>query len=73
MGSIKIVPTAFPDNQGFRRLYGFWGLNLQARDTDGFLKGFRIAAEVGIPFWQSLDGPQLRDRLMALVGVQYAF
>ena len=73
MGSIKMVPTAFPDNQGFRRIYGFWGLNLQAREDDGFLKGFRIAAEVGIPFWQSLDGPQLRDQFMATVGLQYTF
>ena len=73
LAGTKIVPTAFPQNQGFRRLYGFWGLNLQGREEDGWLNGLRIAAEVGIPFWQSLDGPQLRDKFMAMVGLQYTF
>jgi hypothetical protein len=73
LAGTKIVPTAFPQNQGFRRLYGFWGLNLQGRQEDGWLNGLRIAAEVGIPFWQSLDGPQLRDKFMAMVGLQYTF
>ena len=69
----KTVPTAFPDNQGSRRLYGFWGINLWAPQKKGFLRGHRLAIEVGFPFWQSVDGPQLKDRVMGTVGWQYSF
>jgi len=73
LSGTKVVPTAFPKTQGFRRLYGYWGINLMGGAEDGWLQGLRIAAEVGFPFWQSLDGPQLRDRIMATVGLQYSF
>jgi hypothetical protein len=69
----KTVPTAFPGNQGYRRLYGFWGINLWAPQKRGFFRGHRLAIEVGFPFYQSLDGPQLRDRVMGTVGWQYSF
>ena len=73
MAEKKTVPTAFPGNQGYRRLYGFWGINLWAPQERGFLRGHRIAIEVGFPFYQSLDGPQLKDRVMGTVGWQYSF
>lgn len=65
------VQTANPDFQGGHLLDGHIGVNLIGQS--GFLKDQRIAAEFGIPFWQSLHGPQLQTTSVLTLGWQYAF
>ena len=39
----------------------------------GWLEGHRLAAEVGVPVYQNLAGPQLETDLIATLGWQKAF
>ena len=52
-----MVPTADPSLRAGRRLMVMLGVNVFAEE--GRLEGLRGTAEVGIPAYQHLDGPQL--------------
>ena len=47
------------------------GVNLAGQK--GFIKGHRLAIEVGKPLYRNLNGPQLETDLMLTVGWQKAF
>lgn len=65
------VQTADPDNQGGEVVEALLGLNFAA--SNGALKGARFAAEVGLPLYRDLNGPQLETDLTFTLGVQKAF
>ena len=65
------VPTADPDYYGGRKIGLHAGLNLAGQD--GFLRGHRLALEVGAPVYQDLNGPQMKGEWMLTLGYQYAF
>jgi hypothetical protein len=67
----QMSPSADPDRQGGSRLSLAPGLSLYA--PAGLLKGNRLALEVGIPIFQSLDGPQLELDWQLGVGWQWVF
>ncbi len=66
-----MVPTADPDRRGGRRLDAGFGLNWTFQQ--GPLKGHRLAAEVLVPVYQWLDGPQLETDWTTILGWQRAF
>lgn len=60
------VPTADPDPCGGDRLDALVGLSWHG--SEGRLAGHRFAFEVGWPFHQDLDGPQLEtDWVLSLL------
>lgn len=65
------VQTANPDFHGGTRLDALFGINLIGQS--GFVKNQRIAAELGIPVYQDLNGPQLQTLSILTLGYQYAF
>lgn len=67
----RVVPTVFSDLRSGTRIDLSVGANVMA--PHGMLDGLRIAAEVGVPIYQSLDGPQLETDLTAVIGAQFAF
>ena len=65
------VQTADPDNYGGERVSLSFGLNTVV--PSGVFKGHRFAAEVTVPVYQNLNGPQLgRDNIITL-GWQKSF
>lgn len=66
-----MVPTADPDSRGGKRMDFLFGLNFYV--PKGVLKGQRLAIDFGIPFMQSLDGPQLETDWYFTAGWQAAF
>ena len=66
-----MVPTADPTLRNGTRVDVGLGVNFAV--FHGTLDGFRIAAEIERPVYQSLDGPQLETDLMLTVGAQWAF
>lgn len=67
----NLVPTADPDRRGGRRIDLLAGVNFVF--TGGPFRGHRVAAEVGWPAYQDLDGPQLETDWSAMVGWQVPF
>jgi hypothetical protein len=67
-----MVPTADPDNYGFRKISGAIGINL-INQNEGKFKNHRLAAEASFPLYQDLNGPQLKDDYRLTLGWQYAF
>lgn len=65
-----VVPTADPDRRGGDRLDMLFGFNLFG--SFGWIKGHRIAVEMGFPVFQDLEGPQLETDWIATVGWQYS-
>jgi len=65
------VQTANPDNYGGERLDAYVGANMIA--TGGALKGYRLGIELGAPFYQDLNGPQMEGNWSFTIGVQKAF
>ena len=65
------VQTADPNAQGGDRIDISLGFNLAGQS--GFLRGHRIAFEIGTPIYQDLNGPQLETDLFFMVGWQFAF
>lgn len=63
----NMIPTARADLRAGRRLDIALGGNIL------FHGGFRLAAEVALPVYQNLDGPQLETDLTARLGAQFAF
>lgn len=61
------VPTARADLRAGRRVDLALGSNLL------FADGYRLAAEVAVPIYQNLDGPQLETDLIVTLGAQKAF
>ncbi len=68
---IAPVQTADPDNFGGDRIDAGVGVNLLS--TGGALKGHRIAAELMLPIYQDLNGPQLKTDWTLTIGWQKAF
>jgi len=68
---IAPVQTADPDNQGGDTAEALFGVNLLG--TRGAVKGHRLAAEVGLPLYRDLNGPQLETDLTFSLGLQRAF
>lgn len=66
-----MVPTADPSLRAGRRADLLLGWNFNGRQ--GLLRGQRLALEVGVPVYQSLDGPQLETDMTYMLGWQYAF
>ena len=65
-----MVPTADPDNFGGDRVDLLAGANWYGQN--GFLRGHRLALELGIPVYQDLNGPQMELDWVATVGWQLA-
>ncbi len=66
-----MVPTADPDRRGGERVDALLGVNLYG--TNSAFADHRLALEVGVPVYQSLDGPQLETDFVATLGWQYLF
>lgn len=65
-----MVPTARTDLRAGTRVDLLVGISW---DTGGHLTGHRLAAEVGAPIHQDLDGPQLETDLIFTLGWQGSF
>jgi len=52
-----MVPTADPNLRGGTRFDIVGGVNFF--QDEGFFEGHRLAIEIGLPYYQDLDGPQL--------------
>ncbi|MEM9724485.1 MAG: transporter [Pseudomonadota bacterium] len=65
------VQTADPDNQGGEVIELGLGVNIAGQS--GFLRGHRLAAELLLPAYRDLNGPQLETDWTLTVGYQYAF
>ena len=65
------VQTADPDNHGGETVEVLFGVNLAG--SQGWTKGHRLAFEVGTPFYQDLNGPQMETDLTFTLGWQKAF
>ena len=64
-------PLANPNLQAFRRLDALFGFDFYV--TGGRFEGVRLSVEAGLPAYQSVDGPQFRNRWSLTAGLQYAF
>lgn len=65
------VQTADPENYGGETAEILAGINWAGQS--GLLKGHRLAAEVGVPLYRDLNGPQLETDLTLTLGWQKAF
>ena len=70
-GIMAPVQTANPANHGGETVEGLIGLNLAGQS--GWLKGQRLAFELGLPLHRDLNGPQLETDLVFNIGWQKAF
>jgi hypothetical protein len=66
-----MIPTADPNLRGGTRVDLGLGVNLYA--PRGTLQGTRLAIELELPIYQSLEGPQLETDWQLTVGLQAAF
>jgi hypothetical protein len=69
LAAMPTVPTKNPELRGGRRVDALFGINYVAHG----LNFMRLAAEVGVPVYQDLNGPQLEADLMFTLGAQYTF
>ncbi|MEM1381461.1 MAG: transporter [Pseudomonadota bacterium] len=65
------VQTADPDNLGGETVEILFGLNLAGQED--WRRGHRLAAEVGLPLYRDLNGPQLETDLTFTLGWQKAW
>jgi hypothetical protein len=65
------VQTANPDYYGGERVNAAFGVNLAGEE--GALRGHRLAFEVGVPLYEDLNGPQMKQDWTLTVGWQKAF
>ena len=65
------VPTAQTNLRDGQRIDVHWGINWVTEKGPG--RNQRLAAEIGIPVYQNLDGPQLETDLLLTLGWQMAF
>jgi len=68
---IAPVQTADPNNHGGDQAHILFGINLLGQSDS--LKGHRIAAEVSLPIYRNLNGPQLETDHTVTLGWQKAF
>ena len=68
---IPSVPTAYPNLRGGER--ADLGISINFLQPRGMFKNHRLAAELLIPFYQHLDGPQLEVDYMYTLGWQAVF
>ena len=68
-----MMPGADPDNQGGNRLDLLFGMNFYVPEGPKFIKGQRLAVELGFPIYQDLDGPQLETDWVLWLGWQYGW
>ena len=68
-----VVPTADPNLRGGNRLDLLFGLNFYVPEGPRFIKGQRLAIEMGFPIYQDLDGPQLETDFVLTAEWQYSF
>lgn len=66
-----MVPTARTDLRGGERLD--LGVGINYLQSHGMFKGHRLAAELLVPFYQHLDGPQLEVDYVYTLGWQAVF
>ena len=66
-----LSPLADPRFQGGQRLDALFGVDFNV--VGGRFKGTRISIEAGLPAFQNLKGPQLRNDWFLTTGFQYAF
>lgn len=69
LSPMPTVPTKDPGLRAGTRLDALLGINYVAHG----LNALRLAAEIGAPFYQNLDGPQLETDLVFTLGAQYTF
>ena len=69
--NVKMVPTANPDIRGGKRIDLLLSVELYA--PQGVLKGQHLGVEIGLPVYQSLDGPQLEMDWKISAGWQWTF
>ena len=69
--AMRMVPTVFTDLRAGERVDLGVGANVMVPDASP-LHGLRVAAEVSVPVYQRLAGPQLETDLVVMVGAQYA-
>ncbi|MCF6314055.1 MAG: transporter [Verrucomicrobiales bacterium] len=67
----SVIATADPSLRGGERVDVLAGINLYVQE--GWLKGHRLALEVGGPVYQDLNGPQLGNQWMMMLGWQKAW
>lgn len=67
--AMPTVPTKDPELRGGTRVDAMLGINF----VPSSLTSLRLAAEVGMPVYQKLDGPQLETDLVFTLGAQYTF
>lgn len=67
----RMAPTANPAIRGGSRVDMLLDIELYA--PDGLLKGQHVGFEVGLPVYQSLDGPQLESDWTISAGWQWTF
>ncbi len=66
---LMAVPTVDPNLRGGTRVDVLVGINF----VPSGLSDLRLAAEVGVPAYQKLDGPQLETDMVFTLGAQYTF
>jgi len=69
LAAMPTVPTKNPGLRGGRRVDALLGINYVAHS----LNHLRFAAEVGVPVYQDLNGPQLETDMVFTLGTQYTF
>ena len=65
------VQTANPNMYGGDWVFGYFGMNFAGQS--GWIRGHRLALELGLPIEQDLNGPQLKQDYRVTAGWQYAF
>ncbi len=65
-----MMPAGNPANSGGEKHSLFTGMNYK---PNNFLKGHRVAFEIGIPIKQTSDGPQMKDNYIFVLGWQKAW
>ncbi len=65
------VQTADPENYGGEVVEALVGVNMVGQE--GFLRGHRLSAEVGLPLHRDLNGPQLETDATFTIGWQKAW
>ena len=70
-GRRNMMPTADNDLRGGTRADAFLGFNYLF--TEGVLKNNNIGIEIGMPFYQNIEGPNLETDLILTIGWQMTF
>ncbi len=69
LAAMPTVPTKNSELRGGSRIDALFGVNYVAHG----LNAMRLAAEIGAPVYQDLNGPQLETDLVFTLGAQYTF